>query len=134
MTDSDAFDTGKLDEYAARAKAFWGDTEAYHEFQEKCGGKTPSEMKAAGENLMALFAEFGTMKDSMPASAPEVQAQVKKLRQFITDHYYTCTREILTHLGIMYAGGGAFTENIDRKGGSGTAAFVNEAIRIYCGE
>ena len=32
----------------------------------------------------------------------------------------------------MYAAGGAFTENIDKAGGEGTAAFAQRAIAIYC--
>jgi hypothetical protein len=34
----------------------------------------------------------------------------------------------------MYGSGGEFTENIDKAGGPGTAAFAAEAIRIYCAE
>ena len=43
-----------------------------------------------------------------------------------------CSREILSGLGRMYAGGGEMTENIDRYGGAGTGVFANEAIQIYC--
>ena len=32
----------------------------------------------------------------------------------------------------MYAGGGAFTENIDKAGGVGCAEFAAKAIEIYC--
>ena len=32
----------------------------------------------------------------------------------------------------MYAAGGAFTENIDKAGGEGTAVFAQRAIAIYC--
>ena len=72
------------------------------------------------------------MKDQDPASF-EVQDQVKKLQNFITGHYYQCTNEILSDLGKMYAGGGEFTENIDKIGGEGTAEFTHRAIQIYCG-
>ena len=47
----------------------------------------------------------------------------------ITEHYYTCTDEILLSLGTMYAGGGDLTTNIDKVGGEGTAAFSYEAIK-----
>ena len=50
----------------------------------------------------------------------------------ITENYYTCSDEILLSLGAMYAGGGEFTENIDRTGGEGCAQFTAEAIAIYC--
>ena len=57
---------------------------------------------------------------------------MKKLQDFITENFYTCTDEILLSLGQMYAGGGDFTVNIDKVGGEGTAVFANEAIQAYC--
>ena len=54
------------------------------------------------------------------------------MQDFITQNYYTCTKEILAGLGKMYAGGGEFTENIDSYGGEGTAVFTAKAIEIYC--
>ena len=72
------------------------------------------------------------MKNQDPASA-EVQDQVRKLQSFITEHFYKCTNEILSGLGKMYAGGGEFTENIDKMGREETAEFTHRAIQIYCG-
>ena len=46
---------------------------------------------------------------------------------------YTCTKDILSNFGQMYAGGGDFTTNIDGAGGEGTAQFASDAIEIYCG-
>ena len=57
---------------------------------------------------------------------------LKKLQGFISEHYCTCTKNILRGLGQMYAGGGDMTANIDRFGGEGTAKFAAEAIRITC--
>ena len=65
--------------------------------------------------------------------SPEAQALVKKLQDFITKKMYTCTKDILSSLGQMYAGGGDFTTNIDGAGGEGTAQFASDAIEIYCG-
>ena len=73
------------------------------------------------------------MKDKDPAIV-EVQDQVKKLQGFITEHFYKCSNEILVGLGKMYAGGGEFTDNINKMGGEGTAEFVFEAIKVYCGK
>jgi hypothetical protein len=72
------------------------------------------------------------MKETDPASA-EVQSQVKKVQDFITKNMYTCTNDILYGLGTAYVGGGEFQENIDKMGGKGTAEFVFNAIKIYCG-
>ncbi len=131
--DFTAFDKTKLEEYAAEARAVWGGTEAYREYEERAGGRTAEEELSHGAALMELFAEFGAMKD-LPPDHPAVQEQVRKLQAFITAHYYRCTDRILAGLGAMYAAGGAFTENIDAAGGPGTASFVNEAIQIRCGK
>ena len=130
--DFSAFDTKKMDEYAARAKAIWGKTDAYREYEQKTGALTDEQKNAIGENMMVLFKEFGTMLQMDPG-AEAVQGQVKKLQDYITEHFYTCTKEILKGLGKMYAGGGSMTENIDRAGGPGTAEFAAKAIDIYCG-
>jgi len=129
--DFSAFDTKKMDEYAARAKESWGKTEAYKEFEEKQKNWTEETEKNMAVEVMSLFSEFGEMKDLDPADE-KVQAQVKKLQEFFTENFYNCTKEILSGLGRMYAGGGEFTENIDNYGGEGTAEFVNKAIQIYC--
>ena len=82
--------------------------------------------------MIDIFGEFGQIRTTDPASG-EAQALVKKLQDYITEHMYTCTKEILSGLGKMYAGGGDFTTNIDRFGGEGTAVFVSQAIEIYTG-
>jgi DNA-binding transcriptional MerR regulator len=143
----DAFDTRKIDEYAAQAKAAWGTTPAYKEFEQKSKGRTREDDQNIAQGLMDIFAEFGAIrgakagtlkgaeleaiKGADPASA-EAQALVKKLQDYITQHFYNCTKEILSGLGKMYAGGGDFTKNIDSYGGEGTAEFVNQAIEVFC--
>lgn len=131
--DFTAFDTKKLDEYAEEAKKKWGNTDAYKEYEEKTMGKSKAQQNQMGANLMELFVEFGDMvKTGAKPTDEAVQAQVKKLQDYITDHFYTCTNEILSGLGKMYAGGGDFTTNIDKAGGEGTSVFVNQAIEAYC--
>lgn len=131
--DFSAFDAKKLDEYTAQAKAAWGKTDAYKEFEEKTKGMTVEQTNQTAENMMALFTEFGLlMKEGKTADDEAVQDQVKKLQDFITEHFYTCTKKILAGLGKMYNGGGSITENIDKYGGEGTADFAAEAIKIFC--
>lgn len=127
----DAFDTRKIDEYSAQAKASWGTTPAYKEYEEKSKGRTKEEDKKIYQGMIDLFAQFGRIRDTDPASG-EAQALVKKLQDHITEHMYTCTKEILSGLGKMYAAGGEFTQNIDSYGGEGTAEFASRAIEIFC--
>ena len=125
------FDRSELDRYAAEAKAKWGKTSAYKEFEQKTASQTPAQMQSTGDALMDIFAQFGSIRHLSPASE-EAQELVRRLQQFITDHYYTCTRQILRGLGQMYIAGDSMTENIDRAGGAGTAEFVHRAIEISC--
>ena len=126
----EAFDTRKIDEYAAQAKESWGKTDAWKEYEQKSAGRSREEAIILGERMMAIFAEFGQVIDKGP-EAEEAQTLVKKLQNYITENFYTCTDEILDSLGLMYAGGGDMTANIDKMGGEGTAVFANEAIEAY---
>ena len=126
------FDTTKLDEYAAEAKRSWGDTAAYREYEQRRAGRSREAEAALGEGLMDLLAGFYELKDG-PADAPEALEKVDALRRYVTEHFYTCTPEILMSFAALYGGGGRFTENIDRRGGEGTAAFAARAIEAYCG-
>lgn len=129
--DFTAFDTKELDEYAKEAKESWGKSPEFREFEEKKKSWTADAEKAAEEQMEELFAGFGRLR-ALPPSAPEVQGQVEKLRNYITEHFYTCSLKTLRGLGEMYAGDGRFTENIDAFAGAGTAHFVEEAVRVYC--
>ncbi len=129
--DFSAFDTKKIDEYAAQAKASWGTTPEYREYEQKAKGRSKEESQALGEQMMQIFYEFGAIRNDSPASE-QAQALVKKLQDYITNHFYTCSDEMLSRLGLMYAGGGTMSDNIDAHGGTGTAVFVHEAIKVFC--
>lgn len=130
--DFKAFDTKKIDEYSKLAKEQWGHTAEYKEYEEKTKDWTKDDEAAIADEFMKIFVEFGQMKKMNP-SDEAVQAQVKKLQDYITEHFYTCSPKILNGLGKMYAGGGELTKNIDTAGGTGTAEFTSKAIEHYCG-
>ena len=129
--DFSSFDTAKIDRYAAEAKEKWGKTDAYKEYDAKTAGQDKSQIQATGDKLMDIFRQFGEIRHLSPACA-EAQALVEKLQSFITDNYYTCTKQILFGLGQMYAAGDEMNENIDKAGGEGTGAFARDAIIHYC--
>ena len=104
---------------------------AYQEYETKNAHETTQAQKENARALMALVAAFGHIQTKDPAD-PAVQAQVQKLQAFITEHYYTCTKEILHSLGQMYGAGGEFTANINAAGGPGAAEFARKAIERYC--
>ena len=92
--------------------------------------RSDTENAMLAKGLMDIFRDFGGMLCQSPESEI-VKNKVSELQNYITEHYYKCTDDILKGLGEMYAAGGDFTENIDKAAGEGTAVFVNEAIKEY---
>lgn len=126
--DFSAFDTRKIDDYMEQAKATWGKTAAWKEFEEKQKHRAEGEEETAKREMEEIFASFGAIRTEDPAGE-RARELVERLQGCITAHFYRCTPQILRGLGQMYAGGGAFTESIDAYGGPGTAAFVCQAIQ-----
>ena len=128
------FDASELEQarrqYADEAKARWSHTDAWKESQARTAKYGDDDWRRAAGGLEDLMAQFAALRDGDPAGAP-AQALVAAWQQHITDHFYTCTREILAGLGQMYTADPRFTESIDAHG-EGTAAFIEKAIEIYC--
>lgn len=120
-----AFNKSEIDKYADEAKKKWENTAAYKEFAEK-----HSDSNDKTEEFMQIFAEIGKIKHLEPDSQT-VQSMIKKLQNFITENYYTCTDDILKGLGQMYIADERFKNNIDSAGGNGTAEFTAQAINTY---
>ena len=59
---------------------------------------TRSNKRGNIDKILNIFVEFGEMKAKEPEHA-EVQAQVKKLQDYISDHFYKCSNEVLKGLG-----------------------------------
>lgn len=129
--DNSEFDKAK-EKYADEVKSRWGNTEAYRESEEKASKMTGAEKQSALEGMEFIMAEFSeAMKKGFTPESENAQSLCKKLQQFITDNFYTCTKEILSGLGEMYVLDDRFKTNIDKKG-DGTAEFIRAALRIYC--
>ena len=128
--DFKVFDTKKIEEYSKEAKNKWGETLEYKEYETKSKNWTKKDQSDIMKNFMKIFEEFGQMKDEDPSSL-KVQLQVKKLQEYITNHFYNCSNDILKSLGEMYEHSDEFTENINKAGGPNTAKFVNKAIKFF---
>ena len=122
-----AFDHEQIERYTKEAKAQWGNTPEYREFEAKQLSKEQQQAAAAG--LMEIFKEFAAQKDGALEEAGE---QVKRLQNYISLHFYPCSDEVLAGLGMLYGTGGEFTENIDAYAGEGTAQFAAKAIQAHC--
>ena len=128
--DFNGFDSKKMDDYSVQAKALYGKTDAYKEFEQKSKNRTKEQTQGLGEQVMDFFVRLGKMRPCAPDSEA-AQCWAKELQEFFNEHFYTCTPEILLGLAESYAGGGSMTENIDKAGGEGTGSFAKEVISCY---
>ena len=119
-----------MDNYIEQAKALYSKTQPYKEFEQKSANRTAEQEKDLGAQVMDFFARLGKMRPCEP-DCEAAQNWARQLQAFFTEHYYTCTPQILGSLAESYAGGGSMTENIDKVAGSGTGAFAKEVIDAY---
>ncbi len=119
-------------QYAAEARERWGQTDAWRQSGERDKKRTDDETVRMMNEADALFSAFAEMKNRSPAD-PAVQQIVRQWQAHISAYHYSCTDEILQGLGELYTSDERFKRNIDRYG-PGTAAFLSQAIRLYCSE
>jgi DNA-binding transcriptional MerR regulator len=128
------FDTKLIDkqreEYTAEAKARWGETPEYRESTTRENARSGEQRVRMRADERAFFTAFAALRGAKTSDA-RVQALVKRWQAHITQHYYTCTDEILAVLGQMYITDTRFRQNIDRYG-EGTALLMSKAIAYFC--
>ncbi len=124
------FDNKQIEDYTSRAKEKWENTKEYKEFDKKSKNLSKVDKKMLYDEFMFIFKHFGELK-TLDFKDDKVQEKVKELQDYITEHFYKCSDEILLGLGEMYACDGEFKDNIDKVGGVGTAKFVKRAIVYY---
>jgi len=133
MPKTEVFDMSEIEkakkQYADEAKARWGNTQAYAESEKRTAKYGKADWQQIQMGMTQLFDAFAAVRDLDPEDA-RVQALVKDWQQYITDHFYACTDEILAGLGQMYVCDERFKANIDQSG-EGTAACMSRAIEVY---
>ena len=123
LMDFQKFDEQQIQNYAEEAKQRWGNTEAYREYEQR----EHKNDAAFGAEMMQIFVKFNSIMEKGPQSE-DAFALVKELQNYITDHFYTCTDDIMAGLGQMYVADSRFQNNIDKAAGEGTAQFVSDTI------
>lgn len=128
------FDNTQYESYKAEVREKWGKTDAYKEHSQKTKGYSKGKWNDLAADMDAILAQFAAaMGHGAAADSAEAQALVKQLQNHISENYYTCTNQILAGLGQMYVADERFRANMD-KHAEGTAAFVSQAIAIYCAQ
>ena len=131
VLNNDQYENAK-NAYEKEIKEKWGNTEAYKESQEKTAGYTKEKWQSTTDGLDSIMGEFAqAMKNGHASDSDDAVALAAKLQQYITDNFYTCTKDLLKGLGEMYVLDERFKANID-KHGEGTAEYIRSAITTYC--
>ena len=128
------FDTNEIEEaknkYKDEAKKNWGNSNAYKESERKTSNYNKEKWAKVNEESNEIMKEFAKNKN-LPVNSKEVQELVERWQNYITNNFYTCTKEILKGLGEMYIADERFKNNIN-KHGEGTAEFMTKSIEFYC--
>lgn len=119
-----------MNNYDVEVNKRFGKTDAYKEYKQKSANYTEDKRQQINNGLNAVLGKFAECKKTYTSDSNRAQTLVKKLQDYITDNYYTCTNKILEGLGKMYVCDDRFKENIN-KNGKGTAEFISNAIEIY---
>ena len=128
--DNSDYETARK-QYEAQAKERWGETDAYKEHEQKTANYSKDKWQDVNDGLNAVFTKFAECKKTgNDTNSKEAHTLVKELQDYITENYYTCTKEILAGLGQMYVADERFKQSIN-KNGDGTAEFVSKAIEYY---
>lgn len=127
-----AFDNSEFERIKAETKAKWGHTDAYKQFEEKVKDYSEKEWNDSAEDVDSIMEAFAIcMKNGDIAESAKAQCQVERLQNYISEHFYDCTTQILGSLGQIYVSDDRFKQNIDMHG-TGTAEYINNAITAYC--
>lgn len=127
-----AFDNSEFERIKAETKAKWGHTDAYKQFEDKVKGFSEKDWNDSAEDIDSIMESFAIcMKNGEAAESDEAQSLVERLQNYISEHFYNCTTQILEGLGQIYVSDDRFKQNID-KYGTGTAEYINNAISVFC--
>ena len=120
-----------------RAEIFekWGETHSFKEFEAVFSTKSKKiqneEMERFLSMAQTIFEKLALYETQSPA-CKEVQQIVQAWRDYISEHFYSCNKEMLSYLGQLYISDERFSSYINRFGCGNLANFFSEAIKIYC--
>ena len=114
---------------AAEAEERWGDTDAFAESRRRAAELGPEDWERIRAEGEAIGHRFGAMVDAgVDPESDEAMDLAEEHRRHISGAFYDCSYEMHAGLADMYVADPRFTEYWDEGFGTGTAAFVRDAI------
>jgi hypothetical protein len=120
--------------YDQEASETWGHTQAYQESKKRTSNYAPADWQRIQLDAARIYQGLAAcMFERRPVQDSLVQQWVGDWQMHITVNFYPCSKDILAGLGMMYTSDARFADSIDQHG-KGLAAYLSDAISVYCGK
>jgi DNA-binding transcriptional MerR regulator len=131
MTPEEYFEGFDETQYEDEARERWGDTPQYAESQRKWSSYSKEQKEAIKDEGGLLTVRMVGEDPNASPDDPDVQAAIGEYHAYINKYFYTCDLECLRALADMWVEDPSFAINYERIR-EGGAAFVRQAVHIYC--
>lgn len=115
----------------------WGSTPEYREFSHLYSKKNQEERGTQWNDFLTYSQDFFERLAEYESESPvadAVQTSISEWQDYLSEHFYHCTNEMLLNLGILYEFDERFSAYINRFGSEHLASFFNSAIKAYCAD
>ncbi|MEJ2510387.1 MAG: MerR family transcriptional regulator [Anaerolineales bacterium] len=131
MSDKEYFEGFDETKYEEEAKQRWGNTSQWKESRKKWASYSEDQKQAIKVEGGEITKRMVGNDKSLSPDDPEVQGAVGEYYAYINKYFYTCDVNFLRGLADMWVEDPRFAINYERIR-EGGAAFVREAVHIFC--
>jgi DNA-binding transcriptional MerR regulator len=131
MVDEAYFDGFDESQYEEEVRQRWGDTPKYAESKAKWSSYSAVQKQAIKEQGGRLTVRMVSEEPDASPHDPDVQAAIGEYHEYLNKFFYTCDIDLLRGLADMWVQDPRFAINYERIR-EGGAAFVREAVHLYC--
>jgi len=131
MSEKEYFNGFDESMYEEEAQKRWGGTQQYKESQQKWSSYSEDQKEEIKQEGGRITLRMVNEEPDVSPGDPDVQEAVSDYYDYLNENFYSCEVEFLRGLADMWVKDPRFAINYERirKGG---AAFVRDAVHIYC--
>jgi len=131
MSETEYFEGFDETRYDEETRDRWGHTPQYKESQRKWSSYSKDQKEEIKKEGARITLRMVTEDPESRPHDPDVQKAVGEYYDYLNKYFYTCEVEFLRTLSDMWVQDPRFSGNYERIR-EGGAAFVREAVHIYC--
>ena len=131
MPENEYFEGFDETQHEEETRKRWGHTSQYKESQRKWSSYSKDQQEEIKKEGGRITVRMVTENPDARPDDPDVQKAVGDYYTYLNQYFYTCEVEFLRTLAEMWVEDPRFSVNYERVR-EGGAAFVTEAVQIYC--